>query len=226
MRFLLACFLTVCLGSGIRMPVAAQQGQIKVQKIDLTERLAAARLRAVNRNVTTLQGGPTTAVHVDEGPGPGVVWIEGTGFAEGRIELEVRGRNVFQQSFVGIAFHRNDDSAYEAVYVRPFNFRAIDPISHKHAVQYIAVPDYDWPRLRQEFADEFENPVDPSVSPTDWLHLQVVVKNSMIEVYVGAAKSPALRVRKLGKSTQGMIGLWTGNLSGGDFSDLKITSLK
>lgn len=34
-------------------------------------------------------------------------------------------------------------------------------------MQCIALPDYDWPRLREEFPGEFENPVDPSVVPTD-----------------------------------------------------------
>jgi hypothetical protein len=129
-----------------------------------------------------------------------------------------------QRSFVGIAFHGKDDNTYEAVYLRPFNFRADDPERHQHAVQYIALPDYDWPRLRKEFPKEFENPVDSSVAPTDWVRLRIVVKDRTIKVYVGHANSPTLQVWELGQQPRGMIGLWAGNNSDGDFAHLRITS--
>ncbi len=38
----------------------------------------------------------------------------------------MRGKNVFQKSFIGIAFHGQDDKTYDAVYCRPFNFIAKD----------------------------------------------------------------------------------------------------
>jgi len=205
---------------------AAQPAQAGAsQRIDLAERLAAGKLRAVNRDVSKLQD-PRGAVHVSERANNGVVWIEGSDFAEGTIEVDVRGRDVLQQSFVGIAFHRKDDNAYESVYLRPFNFRAADPVRHRHAVQYITLPDYDWPRLRQEFPDKFESPVDASVAPTDWVPLRVVVRGDAIQVYVGAAKAAALDVKKLGQYDRGMIGLWTGNNSDGDFANLRVTPAK
>jgi hypothetical protein len=206
--------------------LAAMQAQSgATQRINLAETLAAGKLRVVNREVTRLQGSPG-AVHMSQKMGNGVVWIEGSDFAEGTIEVDVRGRDVFQQSFVGIAFHRKDDEAYESVYLRPFNFRAEDPVRHQHAVQYIAVPDFDWPRLRKEFPEEFENPVDSSVVPTDWVPLRVVVKGRTIQVYVGPVKSPTLEARKLGQYDRGMIGLWVGNGSDGDFANLRITPMK
>jgi hypothetical protein len=194
------------------------------QRIDLAERLAAGKLRAVNRDVTKLQG--RDGVRVAEKAGNGVIWVVDSDFAEGTIELDVRGRDVPQQSFVGIAFHGKDDTTYESVYLRPFNFRSDDPARRQHAVQYIALPDYDWPRLRKEFPEEFENPVDPSLVPTDWVPLRVVVKKSTIQVYVGAGNSPALEVRKLGQQDRGMIGLWTGNNSDGEFANLRVTSMQ
>jgi len=210
----------------LRMPLAAEAPQSGApQQIDLAERLAAGKLRAVNRDVTPLQGKPG-GVHVTEKAGPGVVWIEGSDFAQGTIEVDIRGRDVLQQSFVGVAFHRKDDSAYEAVYLRPFNFRAEDPARHQHAVQYVAVPDYDWPRLRKEFPEEFENPVDPSVAPTEWVPLRIVVKGPTVQIYVGAVKSPTLEVRKLGTLDGGSIGLWVGNNSDGDFANLRVTAMK
>ena len=114
--------------------------------------MAAGKLRAVNREATALSGSKR-GVHLTEKEGNGVLWVEGSDFAEGTIEVDVRGRDVLQRSFLGVAFHRKDDSTYEAVYLRPFNFRAEDPARHQHAVQYIAVPDYDWPRLRKEFPE-------------------------------------------------------------------------
>jgi len=195
------------------------------ERIELAKWLAAGKLKAVNREVTKLQG-RDDAVHVNEKSGPGIVWIEGTDFAEGTLQVNVHGRDVFQKSFLGIAFHGKDDNTYEAVYVRPFNFRASDPDRHKHAVQYVALPQYDWPRLRQEFPDEFERPVDASVAPGDWVQVRIVVSGASIQVYVGAVKSPTLTVRKLGQQERGKIGLWTGNNSDGDFADLQIIPMK
>jgi hypothetical protein len=194
------------------------------QRIDLAQQLAAGKLRVVNRDATKAEG--RDGVHLSEREGNGVAWIEGTDFAEGTIEVEIRGRDVLQRSFVGIAFHRNDDNTYEVVYLRPFNFRAEDPTRHQHAVQYAKVPDYDWPRLRKEFPEEFENPVDASIVPTDWVPLRVLVKGKTIQIFVGNVKTPTLEVRKLGELDRGMIGLWAGNGSDGDFANLRITPMK
>ncbi len=224
---LMACAVAAAPLSNAKTSVSAAQAPQSraVQRIDLAERLAAGKLRTVNREVTKLQGS-RDGVHVAEKTGTGLVWIEGSDFAEGTIEVDVRGRDVFQQSFVGIAFHRKDDNTYDSVYLRPFNFRTDDPVRHQHAVQYMALPDYDWPRLRKEFPEEFENRVDPSVAPTDWVPLRVVVKGRTIQVYVGLVKSPTLEIRKLGQHDRGMIGLWTGNNSDGDFANLRITPMK
>jgi hypothetical protein len=219
------CAIAAAPWSTTQTPVfveAAQSGA--AQKINLAERLAAGKLRAVNREVTKSQ--ERDGVHVSEKAGPGVVWIEGLDLTEGTIELDVRGRDVLQRSFLGVAFHRKDDETYEAVYLRPFNFRTDDPARRQHAVQYIAVPDFDWPRLRKEFPEEFENPVDASLVPTDWVPLRIVVKARTIQIYVGAVTSPTLEVRKLGQLDRGMVGLWTGNNSDGDFANLRITPMK
>ena len=193
-----------------------------VQRVDLAASLAGGKLRAVNRDVTKLED-RAGGVHVSEKADNGVIWVEGTDFAEGTIELNIRGRDVPQRSFVGVAFHRKDDKTYESVYLRPFNFRADDAARRHHAVQYMAMPDFDWPRLRQEFPEQFESGVDASVKPTDWVPLRVVVKGDAIQVFVGAASAPVLSVRKLGQTDRGLVGLWTGNNSDGDFADLRIT---
>lgn len=201
------------------------QQSSSTQQVDLAERLTAGKLRGVNREATALTGG-RRGVHLDAKPGNGVIWIEGTDFAQGTIELDVRGKDVLGQSFLGVAFHGKDDNTYEAVYLRPFNFRAEDPARHQHAVQYISLPDYDWPRLRKEFPEEFENPVDASVAPTEWVPLRVVVKGQTIQIFVGPVKTPTLEVRKLGSLDKGLVGLWVGNNSDGDFANVRITPMK
>ncbi len=211
----IACLLTMVTAAAAQTP----------QPINLADQLTAGNLRSVNREVSALEGS-LDGVHVTEGAGPGVIWIDGADFSEGAIEVDVRGRDLFQRSFLGLAFHGTSDTAYEAVYTRPFNFRAEDPARSQHAVQYIAVPEYDWPRLRAEFPEEFENPVDASVPPTDWFHLRIVVAAERVQVYVGGVDAPALEVRKLGQSGGGMIGLWVGNNSDGDFAGLRVTAAR
>jgi hypothetical protein len=195
------------------------------QKIDLAAQLAAGKLRAVNRDLTKGQGRPD-AVHVSEKPDVGLVWIDGTDFADGTIEVDIRGRDVLQRSFVGIAFHGKDDKTYESVYLRPFNFRSEDIPRRHHAAQYVMLPTYDWPRLRQEFPEEFEGAVDQSISPTDWVPLRIVVQGRKVQAYVGSSTTPTLDVRKLGELDRGKVALWAGNNSDGDFANLRITAAK
>jgi hypothetical protein len=188
-----------------------------VQGVDLS----TARTRAVNRDASKLaeRGG----LHVSAKDGPGVVWIDGTDFADGTIEVDVRGKDVLQQSFLGVAFHRKDDQTYETVYLRPFNFQATDPVRHNHAVQYMQLPEFDWPVLRDKFPEEFERSVVASVKPTDWVPLKVVVRRGRVQVFAGPVSSPTLEARQLGQLTGGMVGLWVGNGSDGDFANLRIT---
>jgi hypothetical protein len=181
---------------------------------------SSAKTRAVNREVSRLA---ERGVHLSAKEGPGVAWIEDTDFGEGTIEVDVRGKDVLQQSFLGVAFHRKDDQTYESVYLRPFNFQASDSARHNHAVQYMQVPEFDWPVLREKFPEEFERPVGASIQPTDWVHLRVVIKGGHVQVFVGSVTTPTLDARKLGQLDRGMVGLWVGNNSDGDFANLRVT---
>jgi hypothetical protein len=205
--------------------VFAQSAPSPVQRIDLAERLAAGKLRLVNRQATRLAGSPD-GVHLSEKADVGLAWIEGSDFSEGTIEVDVRGRDVLQRSFLGIAFHAKDDKTYESVYVRPFNFRATDPDRRQHAVQYMTVPEFDWPVLRAKFPEEFENPVNQTLSPTGWLPLRVVVSGPRIQIFVGLVANTTLEARKLGTLDRGLIGLWVGNNSDGDFANLRVKPAK
>jgi hypothetical protein len=96
-------------GTSAMMPsggLAQTSRSSAAQTIDLAERLGAGKLRVVNREITAVQG--TRGVHLSAGGGKGIAWVEGNDFTQGTIELEIRGKDVFQQSFVGVAFHRRD----------------------------------------------------------------------------------------------------------------------
>jgi hypothetical protein len=151
----------------------------------------------------------------------GIVWLNGVEFSNGTIEIDLRGKDVPQQSFLGIAFHGVDTTTYDAIYFRPFNFQSNDPVRKIHAVQYISEPDYPWQRLREEKNGVYEKGINPPPSPTDWFHARIVVKEATINVYVNNATLPSLTVDKLNDRKNGLIGIWAFGLNG-DFADLII----
>jgi hypothetical protein len=202
---------------------ALQTTSLPVQRIDLAERLSSGKLRVINREIAPVS---PSGVHLSARPDVGIAWIDDTDFSEGTIELDVRGKDVFQQSFLGVAFHRKDDATYESVYIRPFNFRATDPARRDHAVQYMTVPEFDWPLLRERFPEEFENPVNSTLSPTDWVPLRIDVRGPRVQIFVGLVANVTLEARKLGTLDRGLVGLWVGNNSDGDFANLRITPRK
>ncbi len=175
-----------------------------------------------NRTASQLTDGEKKGVRLSETPGDGAAWLEGIEFAKGSIEFDVRGKDVFQRSFVGIAFHALDDKTYDAVYFRPFNFRNQEPERHSHAVQYISHPLYTWQRLRTESPGQYEKQVESAPDPNGWFHAKVVIDDSEVSVFVNGAPAPALVVKQLSNRGKGKVGLWCGNTSGGDFANLRI----
>jgi len=191
--------------------VAAQQRTIEPKDVQV-----------FNRTVSVLSDGTRKGVRLNEQPGEGVAYLKGIEFSNGTIEFDVRGKDVQGQSFVGVAFHGLDSTTYDAIYLRPFNFRTEDPARHSHAVQYVSQPAYPWQRLRTERPGVFEQPVSPAPDPNAWFHVRVVVASPKVSVFVGDAKQPSLVVTQLSDRAKGRVGLWVGNGSGGDFADLKI----
>lgn len=175
-----------------------------------------------NREVTTGSEGARKLLRLDEREGDGVAWWPDLVMADGTVEVQIRGKDVMQRSFVGVAFHGVDEKTYDAVYFRPFNFRAPDPARRARAVQYIAHPTHTWNRLREERPGVFEHAVLPVPDPNEWFHARIVVKSPEVRVYVNGSDQPSLEVRQLSTRKTGWIGLWVGNGSGGEFADLKI----
>lgn len=151
----------------------------------------------------------------------GIAWLKGIAFSTGTIDFDLRGKDVYQQSFLGIAFHGVDTVTYESIYFRPFNFRADDTLRKKHAVQYISQPDYPWDRLRKESPLVYENGIENAPAATAWFHAHIVVNADSITVYVNHSATYSLKVKKLSNRNDGLIGLWSSSLSG-DFANLVI----
>ena len=181
-------------------------------------------VQVFNRRVSSLSDGTRKGLRLSENPGDGVAYLRGIELGNGTIEFDLKGKDVQGQSFVGVAFHGVDSSTYDAIYFRPFNFKAEDPARRSHAVQYISHPTYTWQKLRAERPGIFEQPVNPAPDPNAWFHVRVVVASPKVSVFVGDAKEPCLVVTRLNDRTNGLVGLWVGNNSGGDFADLKIVS--
>ncbi|HEY9195432.1 MAG TPA: hypothetical protein VIM77_04180, partial [Mucilaginibacter sp.] len=53
----------------------------------------------------------------------GILWLKNVDFKMGVVDVDLRGRDVFQQSFLGIAFHGVDTITNDVIYFRPFNFQ-------------------------------------------------------------------------------------------------------
>ena len=183
---------------------------------------APAGWRAFNRSAQSVDEGTRKVVRVDTRPNDGVVWQVGSDFREGTIELELRGTNAPQLSFVGIAFRGADNTNYDAVYFRPFNFKAPDP-ARQRAVQYVSHPDFPWMKLRTDSPGKYEQAVSPVPDPDGWFRARIVIAGDQITVFVNDASAPTLTVTALSKRANGMVGFWVGNNSGGDFANLKLT---
>jgi hypothetical protein len=150
----------------------------------------------------------------------GILWINDATFADGTIELDIKGKDVQGQSFVGFAFHGKDNTTFDAVYFRPFNFRS--PERKAHAVQYISMPDHDWAALRKAFPGKYENTVDPIPDPSGWFHARIVVAYPQVKIFIDGSAVASLETTQLSNRKEGKLGLWVGNGSDGSFRNITV----
>lgn len=182
------------------------------------------RWRAHNRAVKVIDEHGRQFIRLDARSDDGVAWLVGATLSDGTIEADLRGKDIQGQSFIGIAFHGVDDTHYDAVYFRPFNFKTDDPGRALHGVQYISLPSFPWSKLRSESPGKYEKPVSPAPGPNDWFHARVVLAGKTVNVYVNGSTTPALTIAALSEAQRGMVGLYVGNGSPGDFANLSLTA--
>ena len=145
----------------------------------------------------------------------------GAEFATGTIEIDLEGNGSEQASFLGVAFAVADPQTYEAVYFRPFNFRAADAAHRGHAVQYVAWPEHTWEKLRAATPGVFEAAIEPVPDPARWFHARIEIDEAKVRVFVDGAARPCLVVDRLGSHRSGRLGLWVDSQPGA-FANLKI----
>jgi hypothetical protein len=191
---------------------------------NLSEIAIANGFSTTNREVSRLPKNEQNGVMLSADAGEGIAWLNHVIFANGIIEFDVRGKNIEQQSFLGIAFHGLTDSkTFDVVYFRPFNFQAIDSVKRSHSLQYASHPLYPWPVLREKFNGRYESTIRPSPNPDKWFHVRVEVNYPQVTVFVNNDSKPSLSIQQLSDRKSGLLGLWVGNNADGAFANLKLT---
>jgi hypothetical protein len=180
------------------------------------------KLSVVNRAIEGIDESGLRFVRLSEKDGEGLVWLPVADFKNGVIEIGMRGKDVFQRSFIGIAFHALNDSTYDAVYCRPFNFFAKDSVRKIHAIQYISHPVFTWKKLREEKNGQFEKEIVSPPNPNEWFTLKLEVENKTIKAFINQSKIPSLVVEKISSIASGRVGIFVGDNSGGDFENIKV----
>jgi hypothetical protein len=202
------------------IPAAAQSSE----NLDLTAIGKDPRWKVAGRTTSMVDVKGKHALKISEGDGMGVVWLDGFDFTNGVIEVDLLGRSQpVQGSFLGVAFRVVDARTHDAVYFRPFNFRATDAERHKHSVQYVSHPRWAWQPLRSEHPDQYEKAIVPEPDGDEWFHARIVVERPKVSVFVNGASAPALAVNELSDRANGAVGLWVGEGSGGHFANLRVT---
>jgi len=159
-------------------------------------------------------------VHLSKGEDDGILWLKDSSFENGTIELDIKGRDIRGESFVGMAFHGMDRNNFELIYFRPFNFKS--PEKKDNAIQYVSTPDFTWQKLRKEHPGVYENAIMPVPDPNGWFHASIVVDFPQIKVFINNSDVASFTVEQISTRKSGWIGFWVGSNSEGQFKNLKI----
>ncbi len=115
-----------------------------------------------------------------------------------------------------------DDSTFETVYCRPFNFLAEDSIRLIRAIQYISHTLYSREKLRTEQSGEFEKEIIDPPDPTCWFKMKLEIEDKIVKGFINDKDMPSLTVQKLNDISSGKIGIFAADNSGGDFETVKV----
>ena len=129
--------------------------------------------------------------------------------------------------FIGIYFRiKEDDSAFEAIYVRPKVGRATKQLFRNHAVQYISYPHAKFDTLRKSYPPGSYEGSAP-VALKEWIKMTIEVNGETAEMFINDMKYSSFIVDKmLGKHKIGGVGLYVDIGTIGYFKDLKVTKRK
>lgn len=168
---------------------------------------------------------------ITQGDDAGFALLPGTDFQDGTIEADIavkvtRPPGARTPGFAGIAFRaKPDGSEYELFYMRPKNALSDNQSMRNHAVQYCAMPDYGWYKLRREWPFVYESYAE--IEPEKWTKVKIEVTGRIAKLFVNGSGNPSLVVSGLkGGSLRGAVGLWGYAGEESYFSNLRITPAK
>jgi hypothetical protein len=192
------------------------------QTLDLADLYKKGKLQVINREIKSVSENGKNFIQLSENKEEGLVWLPTKGFKNGKIFVRMRGKDVLQRSFVGVAFHGLNDSTYDAVYCRPFNFFAKDSVRKIHAIQYISHPIFTWKKLREERNGVFEKEIINPPNPNDWFTMTLIIDKKSVKAFINQDLKPSLVVEKLNDRQNGRLGIFVGDGAGGDFERIMI----
>lgn len=191
------------------------------EQINLADKFQNSKIKAINRILSPYEDDPS-AVEMNTADNDGLGILGDIAFENGIIEIELLGENNPGKSFIGIAFNIQNDSTYEAIYFRPFNFVAEKQIRKNHMVQYIFHPEFTWRKLREERTGDYEDEISNPPNPDEWFKAIIRINDTTVDVYTNGISKPVLTVDRLTSTKSNKIGIWTGFGSSGRFRNLII----
>lgn len=162
---------------------------------------------------------PTGGNH-EKGSNVALAVARGFELTTGTIEVDLKGNPDGQSSFLGVAFNIKSPTEYEAIYFRPFNFKA-DGDNHGHAVQYVSWPNNTWEALRNASPGKYEAALEPAPDPVDWFHARIEVGDKDVKVFVNGSATPSLTVDRLATPTKTKAALFVDSQPGA-FKELSL----
>ncbi len=159
-------------------------------------------------------GDPAVGSHI------GLALLRDVTFSEGTLDVDLRGGGQQRASFLGLAFGVRDAQTFEAVYFRPFRFVDEDAEARRHAVQYVAWPEYTWENLRKNKPGEYETAIQPVPDPAGWFHARIDVTKQNVSVSIDGSAQPCLVVDRLAHR-EGGVALWVDSMPA-QFRNLRI----
>ena len=225
---------------GISFSATAQM-QASLKKVTLGKQVF--ELHNVTGSIIQFQGSPVLKIErdlhalpfdstniestVDEPHYARLVGLED--FENGTIEVKMYSQLQTPQpysgvaGFIGVYFRvKDDDSAFESIYVRPKVGRVANQQHRNHAVQYISYPHYKFDSLRKIAPYKYEG--SAPVALNEWITMRIEVNGETAEMFINNMKYSSFIVDKmLGKHKKGGIGLYVDIGTIGYFKDLKVT---
>jgi hypothetical protein len=158
--------------------------------------------------------------------------LAGVRFTDGTIAVKVLSRLLadapdFARGFIGVAFRiREDNAAFECIYLRPTNGRAAQQLRRNRAIQYFSYPDHKFERLRREAPGEYETYADMGLN--EWIDMRIEVRGAQALLFLNDHPQPALIVNDLkhGSNAAGAVGLWVDIGTEGYFANMRIQHIE